>query len=218
FDPPLPASKIAALDRIENGPISKVVLRFDRRFWPSDMSLLGNPGRQRRAGRSYFVPLYGAVSLPGGASSAILTALFNGNEARELDRRMSGRAEGDSGGGLPATVRARVDDYVRRNIMADLDEIFPGSAGFLTGWRVRSWANDPFTIGGTSFIRFEAGGRSRDAATVRQALADHLPTLPLYWAGEACALGTNPWSVHGAHQSGRAAARNVHAYLELPTG
>ncbi len=40
FDPPLPPEKISAIDGLGAGPIAKVVLRFDRPFWPERMTNL----------------------------------------------------------------------------------------------------------------------------------------------------------------------------------
>lgn len=218
FDPPLPAEKVAALGRLDNGPISKIVMRFRDRFWPEGMSILGHPG-QRRAGRSYFVPFFGVPGAP-----AVLTGLFNGEEARELDARMEGLAEASSAelAAMPVTARTRVTEYINDHVVADLRDVFGGGSTAFTPvldrWHVRSWANDPRTRGGTSFIRYQPGAASNDVAAIRAALADHRTTLPLYWAGEATAVGTNPWSVHGAHQSGVDAAINLQAFLELPVG
>lgn len=214
FDPSLPPEKRDATDRLECGPISKIVLRFDRAFWPSGMSLLGNPRRDRLGPRSYFVPLFGVIG-----AAPVLTALCNGRDAREIDSRVAGRAQVDSDETLPAALRAAVDEYVAR-IVTDLRAAFdPGSTQpepRVLRWCVRSWANDPWTRGGTSFIRFESGAEAREIGQLRARLADHRPTLPLYWAGEATAQGTNPWSVHGAHQSGIDAAKYLHAFLDLP--
>src|SRR5262249_6826414 len=112
----------------------------------------------------------------------------------------------------------RVVDYIQQKMLPDLQEIFGDGAiaAPVERWHARAWANDEWTCGGTSFITYADGATTRDAFAVRQALADHRETLPLYWAGEATALGTNPWSVHGAHQSGIDAARNVQALLDLP--
>jgi monoamine oxidase len=38
FDPPLPAAKTGAIAAIRTGPVAKVLLRFDERFWPSRMA------------------------------------------------------------------------------------------------------------------------------------------------------------------------------------
>jgi monoamine oxidase len=40
FDPPLPSEKIAAIDRLGAGPVAKIVLHFDRPFWPEGMTNL----------------------------------------------------------------------------------------------------------------------------------------------------------------------------------
>jgi monoamine oxidase len=201
FSPPLPLFKQQALDRVQMGPISKAVLFFERQFWPPEMSLLGNLDPQRRAGRSYFVPLYGADP-----AAPVITALFNGDLVRRLDTAMHGRSDADSENSLPATLRRDVGAMLEE-AAEDLRAIFGGPSVPLQRWRVRSWANDPLVRGGTSFVRHVAGSSSRASAQVRWALRE--PTPPLFWAGEATAVHTNPWSVHGAHASGIAAALAV---------
>lgn len=205
FDPPLPIEKREAMDRLELGPISKGILFFDRAFWPPSVSLLANLDPARRAGRSYFVPLYGSDS-----SAPVITGLFNGDLARTLDAAMGGLPDADSDASLPGSVRQQVG-AIMQDAADDLREIFGDTGPTLRRWRVRSWANDPFARGGTSFVRFEPGSTSRDAALVRRAL--QRPSPPLFWAGEATAIHTNPWSVHGAHASGVQAAREVGEFL-----
>jgi monoamine oxidase len=41
FDPPLPAWKGAAVERLGFGPIEKIVLLFERRFWDADADFFG---------------------------------------------------------------------------------------------------------------------------------------------------------------------------------
>ena len=44
FDPPLPSSKLDAIDRLDMGTLEKVVLRFDDEFWPDDgLIYIGEP-------------------------------------------------------------------------------------------------------------------------------------------------------------------------------
>lgn len=43
FDPPLPAAKRDAIERINAGHISKVVLKLDRVYWPPDLTFLWTP-------------------------------------------------------------------------------------------------------------------------------------------------------------------------------
>lgn len=48
FDPPLPAEKKAAIDRLGMGALEKCVLRFDEPFWDPDAHLLGRVGGEGR--------------------------------------------------------------------------------------------------------------------------------------------------------------------------
>ena len=40
FDPVLPPEKVSAIEGLGAGPIAKIVLRFDRPFWPDDLMIL----------------------------------------------------------------------------------------------------------------------------------------------------------------------------------
>ncbi len=42
-------SKEDALQKIDLGPESKVVLQFKQRFWPETMAILSNPGYPQRS-------------------------------------------------------------------------------------------------------------------------------------------------------------------------
>lgn len=72
--------------------------------------------------------------------------------------------------------------------------------------RLVNWPDDPYTRGGYSFVLpGHDGARERLAA----------PTPPLYWAGEATAPEHRAATVHGALLSGRRAAAEVLASLDV---
>ncbi len=47
FDPPLPADKLAAIDRLGMGLLDKVCLRFDEVFWDTEVEFIGHVGSSR---------------------------------------------------------------------------------------------------------------------------------------------------------------------------
>lgn len=202
----LPPAKREAIARIGFGAESKLVMQFAARFWPDDLSILSSPGRGMRAGRSFFNPSYEAPGAP-----AILTAFLTRRSAEEFDA-LVGDAERSKGDGKP---EAHIEDYLRDRVLADLIEILDLPAAKrpalkdVTHWHCRCWGNDPHVLGGTSYLRFVPGTSCATMRSVRAALADARETQPLFWAGEAAAVNTNPWSVHGAHMSGVAAGIQV---------
>ncbi|MDZ4832060.1 MAG: NAD(P)/FAD-dependent oxidoreductase [Phycisphaerae bacterium] len=214
FDPPLPESKRSALERIAMGRLSKIALVFQRRFWSPGLSLLSHPTASRSAGRSYFVPSFGLPSAP-----PILNALITRSDAAILDAAVAPHALRSMNDGIGNFQPDPVEAYIRDRVLPDLNEVFPSSGvsfDDVADWHCRTWMNDPFTRGGVAYLVHKDGTASQAMHEVRATLADHRETLPLYWAGEAVAQRTNPCSVHGAHQSGVVAAKNVRAYLALP--
>ena len=75
FDPPLPASKRRAVERLGFGLLDKVVLRFDEPFWPEDPDTFGLVGRDQPVSdlingvRFAEVPLL--VGLRGGSNALV---------------------------------------------------------------------------------------------------------------------------------------------------
>jgi len=131
FDPPLPDSKKWALSQMEMGPIIKILMRFDRRFWPRWMEMAASA---RGA-----VNLYWAVFRNVKGRSAALTGYCIGPRATKLS--------------------AESDDRVIEIVMDDLRRMFPKAdpQRALVDYRLVNWAKDPFAGGGYSFLR--PGGR-----------------------------------------------------------
>ncbi|MFO0827399.1 MAG: NAD(P)/FAD-dependent oxidoreductase [Phycisphaerales bacterium] len=206
----LPASKREAIEHIGFGAESKLIMQFKKRFWPDDFAILSSPGRGMRAGRSFFNPSYRAPGSP-----AILTAFLTRSTAEAFDAlvREPERWKGDG------RAEDAIEAFIRDNVLADLAECLELRAAQrpklddVIYWHCRCWGNDPLVRGGTSYLRFVPGTSADAMYRVRAALADPTDTLPIFWAGEAAAVGTNPWSVHGAHMSGIAAGLAVAGFL-----
>src|SRR5262249_38310901 len=83
IDPPLPAEKRDAIDRINAGSISKIVLKFDRVYWPKDLT-------------SIFTPLDTQLWWRPGQGQAeeapIITAFFGGSAAQRLEQATTAEA------------------------------------------------------------------------------------------------------------------------------
>ncbi len=195
FAPGLPKNKMEALKTIKLGHLSKFVLKFKEQFWPADTTYLLNPDSQRKGCRTYF-----NLSTTHGAP--ILLALVTGSDVLRLQNFS--------------------DREVTEMICADLDLLFPNKSApalsLISKDRLylgeeqpvvlrKQWGDDPYAKGGTSFLTVR-----ENALTARRDLAEP-STPPLFWAGEATALCSQPSTVHGAHESGIRAAQEVFQYL-----
>lgn len=122
--------------------------------------------------------------------------------------------------GAPAVLTAYVGGYRARAlsavsepdavaaVVADLERLYPQARvrTRLRDARRIDWIVNPRSRGGYSFVR--PGGRGARAAL---AAAD---TGALFWAGDASATETIASVVHGAHDTGLRAAREVLAHLD----
>lgn len=198
FTPNLPAYKLRALNFVHAGHESKMSIRFKKRFWPEAISLLTRCDESRRAGRVYFEENFGLKGRP-----LILNALMSGDDAARLSQLS--------------------DLQVLQKICADLNAMFPVRGGVInlvaknadgSPMIVRKqWMNDPFSKGGTTYVSTDPSGHY-DVRRARTDLATSYRTAPLFWAGEATTVGTQPSSVHGAHWTGVRASMEVLRYLK----
>lgn len=198
FTPNLPPYKIRALGLVHAGHESKMSIRFTKRFWPEHISLFTRCDQSRRAGRVYFEENFGLWGRP-----LILNALMSGDDAARL--------------------RNESDLQLLQKICKDLNDMFPVKGGVLRLVARHSdgspmiarkqWMNDPFSKGGTTYVSTDPSGK-HDVRKARTALATSYRTAPLYWAGEATTVGTQPSSVHGAHWTGVRASIEVIRYLK----
>jgi monoamine oxidase len=185
FEPPLPAEKQAALDKIETGHVVKVALRFRSCFWER---VEGG----RYAGASFFrvrggrFPAYWTQRpLPG----ASIIAWAGGTQAKALF-------------GLPehALIAAAFEEF--SGLFGD-----PTSAReeFVDGV-MHDWSSDPFARGAYSYVLVGGfGARSALGAPVDDTL---------FFAGEATSNDGQGGTVNGAIATGERAAREAAATLE----
>lgn len=136
FDPPLPASTTAAIERLGFGDFLKVGLRFPERIWPNGSDWLGRLGE---ASFPEWVDLTAATGQP------IAIGFAGGDEARRLE-------------GLPD------DEVVAIGVTALATAIgrpLPTPEATL----VTHWAADPFARGSYSSLAVGASSDDRDALT-----------------------------------------------------
>jgi monoamine oxidase len=125
FLPKLPPEKCRALEQLGSGPVTKIILRFDRPFWPANMERVSTPLNARffwrtGSGRNNELP--------------VLTVYAGASAARALNR-------------LGA-------DSAVRMVVADLRTTFGLPHGpVVLASRFVDWAADPFAGLGYSFVR-----------------------------------------------------------------
>jgi len=145
FEPALPESKRSALEQLVMGPVVKLLLRFEERFWPRWLANLGCSSGP--------VTLYWPVFYKAPADSPVLIAYATGARAARLSEVS--------------------DDEAAAIVVADLRRLFPGAdpKRRLVAHRRVDWATDPLSHGGYSFVRpGGSGARSRLAAADTGAL------------------------------------------------
>ncbi|MEQ8194273.1 MAG: NAD(P)/FAD-dependent oxidoreductase [Rhodospirillales bacterium] len=131
FEPGLPESKKQALSQIEVGPIIKMLMQFDKSFWPSWMEMV--------ACATGPVNLYWSIFRGVDGRPPALCAYCIGPRAAKLS--------------------AESEEDAAAILMDDLKRLFPKAdpRGALVNFRLVNWGKDPFACGGYTFL--PPGGR-----------------------------------------------------------
>jgi monoamine oxidase len=126
FESARPAAKREAIAAIGNGLLNKIILGFDRAFWPDDVDfvrvLSDTPGS--------FTPE--VMSLAAHHRAPILIALVAGRTAREMERMG--------------------EDAIAARLMVPLRRAFGRAMPAPTTFRVTRWGRDIYARGAYSFI------------------------------------------------------------------
>ena len=184
FEPSLPQDKQGAIERIGVGSYEKLIMRFDKFYWPrdkqrfnyiTDISNKGTPLYNTWLNIGYYTgdPIL-VVYHPG--RRARLTNEWSDEEFLARTITMMQRLFGDNGYGT-----------------------IPNPVGYLR----TNWQNDPFSRGCISFDRI--GQQPNDRRILAQPVGERL-----FFAGEA----SHPHfyaTAHGAYETGVRAAREVMA-------
>jgi monoamine oxidase len=144
FTPALPASKRAAVKRLEMGLLNKIALKFDRAFWPGSDWFGVLPTRG-----SLFDEYWNQVKVSG---APILVGLVGAARAREVER-------------MP-------DSAVVAAAMRQLRGAFGSSVPDPTGFLVTRWGQEQFTRGSYSIV--PVGASYDDHTTLAKPVGDRL--------------------------------------------
>lgn len=135
FAPDLPKSKLAAIKKLRMGLLNKLLLLFDRCFWPRDAEWLEWMGKEV-GGWAEFFNLFKYTGDP------ILVGFKVESDARRIER-------------LP-------DRMIVAEAMNVLSIICGKPVPSPVGWRITRWASDTFTFGAYSYIPPGASGEDCD--------------------------------------------------------
>jgi monoamine oxidase len=130
FVPVLPAGKRTALAQMVMGPVLKILLHFEDRFWPARLATLASGVGP--------VTLYWAVSYRTPAGPALLTAYCTGPRA--------------------ATLGTMSEPEAVATVLQDLGRKFPKGTSRLLAHRRIDWTSNPLSRGGYTFLRPGASG------------------------------------------------------------
>jgi polyamine oxidase len=143
FDPPLPAAHQGAIARIGNGLLNKIVLAFNRPFWPAEAHYLRSLSATRDNAAPEIVSLQPHLNVP------VLVALVGGSAAQRIEM-------------LPDA--AQVD-----LVMEALRRMFGNGIPRPVDTRVTRWSRDIYARGSYSFL--PVGGSLGDHAALSRPVA-----------------------------------------------
>jgi monoamine oxidase len=138
FDPPLPAHKLQAIERLGAGHVDKIILTFDERFWPAGLGFLVTPLRSQ----FWWTP---GFNRPAEQQAPVLTGFFGGESAEYYESL-----------GVDAPLAA----------LADLEQMYGRSLErHLVNAEFVSWGTDPWARMGYSNVPVGAAGQRAVLAT-----------------------------------------------------
>jgi vacuolar protein sorting-associated protein 33A len=187
FDPPLPAWKTEAIERLGFGVLNKVVLIFKEAFWDPERDIFGvlrrpdNPGSLSQ--QDYSSPrgrLFQWFNVSNTTGLPCLVALMAGDAAFDVEKTPNAP--------LVAEATAVLRSVFGKHVPDPIEAV------------VTRWASDRFARGS-----YSSAGPQMDVDDY-DIMARPLGNL--LFAGEHT-IGTHPATVHGAYLSGLAAAGNV---------
>ncbi|OJJ49293.1 hypothetical protein ASPZODRAFT_150195 [Penicilliopsis zonata CBS 506.65] len=188
FQPPLPAWKTGAIDRLGFGVMNKVILVFDKPFWDTQRDMFGllrePPNKDSMIQEDYaknrgrFYLFWNCIKTTG---LPVLIALMAGDAAHQAETMPDSK--------IIVEVTAQLRNIFKHVAVPDPLETI-----------ITRWASDRFTCGSYSFVAAEA--LPGDYDLMAQSIGN------LHFAGEAT-CGTHPATVHGAYLSGLRAASEV---------
>ena len=205
FDPPLPFSKVDAIQNTGFGLLNKVYLQFPQAFWrlksllDEDQTLFGNASGVNP--HHYMFSDIGKSLEKNGDAPAVLMSLISGREAVACERLSD---------------QELVDEIVHTLRTLFSTDIVPDPIAY----RVTRWGTDRFARGSYTFL--PPGSSDQDFHILQSPIngnGDSLvlegsETMRLFWAGEHT-TALHPSMAHGAMMSGIRAAKEVLSTIQF---
>ena len=146
FSPPLPAHKIASINRLSMGLLNKIILTFNKPFWPIEAHRLGLLADSTKERIEYF-------PVPPGSDSGILIGLAYGDFAFKLERMSK--------------------NQVIKKVIGQLQEMVPDiSVDDVIDVHITRWASDPMAQG--AYIHIPPNGTMSDCKNLSKSISDRL--------------------------------------------
>jgi monoamine oxidase len=159
FDPPLPVAKQQAIARLGVGDLTKLMLSFEKPFWPKSQYVFGNLQSGWAEGPATLLNLWKTHQRP------VLVMLMGGAEGRALETASS----------------ATVETFV----MAQLRNVFGEAAQRPREIRVTGWHHDPYSCG--AYVYVPPGASADDMDVLAEPVGNRLffageHAMRLHWA------------------------------------
>ncbi|XP_063545354.1 spermine oxidase-like [Cydia strobilella] len=195
FSPPLPVEKRTAIEKISIGVVGKVILSFDKPWWPKDITLFafiwkGDDKKKVSADDYWTTRILGAH--PPMGSNNTLTLWTSGEVAKQVEK-------------LPEDIVKTKCVALLQRFMGDALKItMPAPTGFLRS----TWYSNPYTRGSYTYDNLQAPRYPLARKWLSYPLLDSAGEPRVLFAGEA----TNERhfsTVHGASETGRREAERL---------
>jgi hypothetical protein len=159
FDPPLPARKQEAIRRLGVGSLTKIILHFDKPFWPENQYVFGSLPTAQPFGPTAIINMWKSHRLP------ILVMLYGGAMGRAIEK-----AEEDS---------------VCKLAMEGLRNVFGEAAGRPVKIQTTTWESDPYSAG--AYMYLPPGVTSEELDVIAEPIGERVMfagehTLRIHWA------------------------------------
>ena len=159
FDPPLPARKQQAIDRLGVGSMTKIILQFDWPFWPQNQYVFANLPKDQAQGPTTILNMWKTHRKP------VLVMLLGGSEGRALETASR--------------------DKVAAIARATLRNVFGDAASGPISIEVTQWQSDPWSQG--AYVYVPPGQTSEELDVLAAPVGDRLlfageHTMRIHWA------------------------------------
>ncbi|XP_063391818.1 spermine oxidase-like [Cydia fagiglandana] len=195
FSPPLPPEKQTAIDKVSIGVVGKVILSFEKAWWPKDITLFAfiwkGDDKKKVPAEDYWTTRILGGHPPMGSGNS-LTLWTSGEVAKQVER-------------LPEDILKTKCVALLQRFMGDALKItVPAPTGVLRS----TWYSNPYTRGSYTYDNLEAPRYPLARKWLSYPLLDSAGEPRVLFAGEA----TNERhfsTVHGASETGRREAERL---------